>query len=195
MGSTLLKEIEIYKQDDLYVLLESVAEKNVSPITYHWYPAACGRDWEAIMPRICLMANEIYNGNLHWRGQRGKTYGFVTHAERMLENAVEIEGRIPHLHDFNIFYFKAEDPMADTWRKLERLDNYKVGKFFGEYTLRLQSPTIPSLAGAFQLRSAYERYLKNEREKLRPDYASLQKSLRESYSLPLELKTALATGE
>ena len=102
MSSTLLKRLKAYKCDvpecykTIYAVIATTAESNIRPIEYHNWVIATGMNHE-IMGTLCGIANDIFNGNIHWNntwGEMGICSRFMTYAEKTITEAKKQETAI-----------------------------------------------------------------------------------------------------
>lgn len=204
MGATLLHRIIAYKCDDpdsrdtIYTLIVNTAEKNVHPISYHYWPINSGRQYE-IMTTMCNMASDIFNGNLHWRGTWGK-FGicseFLNYAENVLKRAQKITGPVPELDEYRILYFKPDAPCADVLNRFAELKRFEINDFFDEKVLQIQYPTVSDLYWGQRIRQHYEACKKYAEKPGKLNTEKFRKCLAEwSYMMPDKYRELFKTGE
>ena len=64
-----------------------------------------------IMGTLCGIANDIFNGNIHWNntwGEMGICSRFMTYAEKTITEAKKQETAIPELDYYTIMYFETD---------------------------------------------------------------------------------------
>ena len=202
MSSTLLNGMEAYmckgENDMIYALITNTAESNLHPIRYHHWPINTGLQHE-VMTTICNMASDIFNGNLHWRGNWGK-FGicseFLTYAENVLKRAKEITGAVPGLYEYRVIYFKPDAPCVDVLHRFTQLERFEINDFYGEKVLQIRNPTVSDLYWGQQIRKHYETCQKYAMESKTLDAGKMRKNLAKwGYMLSAKYRKKFQTEE
>lgn len=185
MSSTLLKRLKAYKCDvpecykTIYAVIATTAESNIRPIEYHNWVIATGMNHE-IMGTLCGIANDIFNGNIHWNntwGEMGICSRFMTYAEKTITEAKKQETAIPELDYYTIMYFETTDPAANLLQSFAKLDKFEVRNFYSPKLLRIKNPTVCDVYWGLQLRKHIEICLKYAQKSKEIDIEKFQNHL------------------